>query len=89
MRKLWCEEEPEYHGEHVDFPKVLSRYPPIQRPIPVLCGVHGPGDHVCFGTARYRYVSVATCLHELSDGIVSPIAIMSLIYSLRGSLLDS
>ncbi|MBJ22986.1 MAG: TIGR03619 family F420-dependent LLM class oxidoreductase [bacterium] len=42
MRRVWTEEEPEYHGEHVDFPPILSRYPPIQRPIPVLCGVHGP-----------------------------------------------
>lgn len=42
MRLVWCEEEPEYHGKHVDFPPVLSRYHPVQQPIPVLCGVHGP-----------------------------------------------
>lgn len=42
MRLVWCEEEPEYHGEHVDFPPILARYQPIQQPIPVLCGVHGP-----------------------------------------------
>lgn len=42
MRRVWCEDEPEYHGEHVDFPAILSRYRPIQQPIPVLCGVHGP-----------------------------------------------
>ncbi len=42
MRRVWAEDEPEYHGEHVDFPPILSRYHPIQNPIPVLCGVHGP-----------------------------------------------
>jgi len=42
MRRIWTEDEPEYHGEHVDFPRILSRYHPVQRPIPVVCGVHGP-----------------------------------------------
>jgi probable F420-dependent oxidoreductase len=42
MRKIWTEDLPEYHGEHVDFPPILSRYHPIQQPIPVLCGIHGP-----------------------------------------------
>jgi probable F420-dependent oxidoreductase len=42
MRRVWCEDEPEFHGQHVDFPPILSRYHPVQQPIPVLCGVHGP-----------------------------------------------
>jgi probable F420-dependent oxidoreductase len=42
MRRVWTEVEPEYHGKHVDFPPILSRYHPVQRPIPVICGVHGP-----------------------------------------------
>jgi probable F420-dependent oxidoreductase len=42
MRLVWTRERPEYHGEHVDFPPILSRYHPTQRPIPVLCGIHGP-----------------------------------------------
>ncbi len=41
MRRVWTEDVPEYHGEHVDFPALFSRYRPIQQPIPVLCGVHG------------------------------------------------
>ena len=41
MRLVWSEDEPEYHGEHVDFPPILSRYHPCQQPIPVLCGIHG------------------------------------------------
>jgi probable F420-dependent oxidoreductase len=42
MRQVWTDAEPEYHGQHVEFPPILSRYHPIQQPIPVLCGVHGP-----------------------------------------------
>jgi len=42
MRHVWTEAEPEYHGKHVDFPPILSRYRPKQQPIPVLCGIHGP-----------------------------------------------
>ena len=41
MRVVWSEDEAEYHGAHVDFPAVLSRYQPLQQPIPILCGVHG------------------------------------------------
>ncbi len=41
MRLVWSEDEPEYHGEHVDFAPILSRYHPCQQPIPVLCGIHG------------------------------------------------
>jgi probable F420-dependent oxidoreductase len=42
MRLVWTQDRPEYHGEHVDFPPILSRYHPTQQPIPVLCGIHGP-----------------------------------------------
>ncbi len=41
MRRIWTEDVPEYHGKHVDFPPLFSRYRPVQQPIPVLCGVHG------------------------------------------------
>jgi alkanesulfonate monooxygenase SsuD/methylene tetrahydromethanopterin reductase-like flavin-dependent oxidoreductase (luciferase family) len=41
MRRIWTEDVPEYHGKHVDFPPLFSRYQPVQQPIPVLCGVHG------------------------------------------------
>ena len=41
MRRVWTEDTPEYHGQHVDFPPLFSRYQPVQRPLPVLCGVHG------------------------------------------------
>ena len=42
MRLVWTETRPEYHGEHVDFPAILSHYHPAQQPIPILCGIHGP-----------------------------------------------
>lgn len=42
MRRVWTEDVPEFHGKHVDFPPLFSRYRPVQQPIPVLCGVHGP-----------------------------------------------
>lgn len=41
MRRLWTEEVVEFHGKHVDFPPLYCRYPSWQKPIPVLCGVHG------------------------------------------------
>lgn len=41
MRRIWSEPIVEFHGEHVDFPPLYCRYPSWQRPIPVLCGVHG------------------------------------------------
>lgn len=42
MRRIWTEDVVEFHGKHVDFPPLYCRYPSYQRPIPVLCGVHGP-----------------------------------------------
>lgn len=42
MRRLWTEDVVEFHGRHVDFPPLHCRYPSFQKPIPVLCGVHGP-----------------------------------------------
>jgi len=42
MRRLWTEDVVEFHGRHVDFPPLYSRYKPVQRPLPILCGVHGP-----------------------------------------------
>ncbi|MEZ4334821.1 MAG: LLM class F420-dependent oxidoreductase [Myxococcota bacterium] len=41
MRRIWTEDVVEFHGKHVAFPPLHCRYPAWQRPIPVLCGVHG------------------------------------------------
>lgn len=42
MRRVWTEDVVEFHGRHVDFPPLYCRYPSWQKPIPVLCGAHGP-----------------------------------------------
>ncbi|MEZ4281444.1 MAG: TIGR03619 family F420-dependent LLM class oxidoreductase [Myxococcota bacterium] len=41
LRRLWSEDVVEFHGRFVDFPPLHCRYPSFQKPIPVLCGVHG------------------------------------------------
>jgi len=44
MRRIWTEEEAEYHGRYVDFDPVWSWPKPVQRPHPpVLVGGNGPG----------------------------------------------
>ena len=42
MRSLWYDEEPAFHGEHVDFEGVDAHPRPVQRPIPVVTGGHSP-----------------------------------------------
>jgi probable F420-dependent oxidoreductase len=42
-KALWTEEEASYHGEFVDFDRIVSRPPPLQEPHPpVLVGGNGP-----------------------------------------------
>ena len=44
MRTIWTADEPEYHGEMVDFDPMWSWPKPVQRPHPpVLLGGGGPG----------------------------------------------
>jgi len=38
MRRLWEDEEAEFHGDHVDFSPSWSWPKPVQRPLPVLVG---------------------------------------------------
>ena len=42
MRAIWTENEPEFHGEHVDFDRIWSWPKPVQRRLPVLMGGTGP-----------------------------------------------
>jgi alkanesulfonate monooxygenase SsuD/methylene tetrahydromethanopterin reductase-like flavin-dependent oxidoreductase (luciferase family) len=45
MKAIWTEDEPQYHGRHVDFDPLWSWPKPLQRPHPpVLVG--GGGEHV-------------------------------------------
>ncbi len=46
MKRIWSEDEAEYHGEHVDFDPIYSWPKPIQEGgPPVLVGGHGPTVH--------------------------------------------
>jgi probable F420-dependent oxidoreductase len=55
MRRIWTDEEAEYHGRFVDFDPVWSWPKPVQRPHPpVLVGGNGPGTEdrvLAFGDA--------------------------------------
>ncbi|WP_433467748.1 LLM class F420-dependent oxidoreductase [Spirillospora sp. CA-128828] len=42
MRSLWYDDKPAFHGRHVDFERVDAHPRPVQRPIPVVTGGHGP-----------------------------------------------
>ncbi|HWK30360.1 MAG TPA: LLM class F420-dependent oxidoreductase [Solirubrobacter sp.] len=42
MRAIWTQDEPEYHGRHVDFDPIWLWPKPLQRPLPVLIGGNGP-----------------------------------------------
>ncbi|MEV3920197.1 LLM class F420-dependent oxidoreductase [Actinomadura coerulea] len=42
MRSLWYDDEPAFHGRHVDFASVDARPRPVQRPVPVVTGGHSP-----------------------------------------------
>jgi alkanesulfonate monooxygenase SsuD/methylene tetrahydromethanopterin reductase-like flavin-dependent oxidoreductase (luciferase family) len=43
MKAIWTEDEPAFHGEHVDFDPIWSWPKPVQRPHPpVLVGGTGP-----------------------------------------------
>lgn len=45
-KALWSEEEASYHGEFVDFERIVSRPPPLQEPHPpILVGGNGPTVH--------------------------------------------
>ena len=43
MKEIWTQEEPEFHGEYVDFDKMWSYPKPVQQPHPpILMGGDGP-----------------------------------------------
>ena len=44
MKAIWRDDEPEYHGKHVDFDPIWQWPKPVQRPHPpVLVAGNGPG----------------------------------------------
>ena len=52
MRAIWTEEEPEYHGEIVDFPKMKMWPKPVQKPHPPVI-VGGAFPHSARRAIRY------------------------------------
>ena len=45
-KEIWANEEASYHGEFVDFDRIVCRPPPLQQPHPpVLVGGNGPTVH--------------------------------------------
>jgi probable F420-dependent oxidoreductase len=52
MRAMWTEEEPEYHGEIVDFPKMKTWPKPVQKPHPPVI-VGGAWPHSARRAVRY------------------------------------
>jgi probable F420-dependent oxidoreductase len=42
MRRIWEDEQAEYHGAHVDFDPVFAWPKPLQQPLPLLVGGNGP-----------------------------------------------
>jgi len=51
MREIWTKSKPEYHGEIVDFPPMMTWPKPAQSPLPVIVG--GAFPHAARRAARY------------------------------------
>jgi probable F420-dependent oxidoreductase len=61
MKEIWTKDEPEFHGEFVNFDPIWSWPKPVQKPYPpVLLGVNTPG-------ARKRVVEYAEGWFPLAD----------------------
>jgi probable F420-dependent oxidoreductase len=51
MRAIWTQSKPEYHGELVDFPPMMTWPKPVQNPLPVIVG--GAFPHAARRAVRY------------------------------------
>jgi probable F420-dependent oxidoreductase len=51
MREIWTKPKPEYHGEIVDFPPMMTWPKPVQQPVPIIVG--GAFPHAARRAARY------------------------------------
>jgi probable F420-dependent oxidoreductase len=51
MREIWTKAKPEYHGETVDFPPMMTWPKPVQNPLPVIVG--GAFPHGARRALRY------------------------------------
>jgi probable F420-dependent oxidoreductase len=77
MKAIWIEDEPEYHGEIVDFPKMKTWPKPAQRPHPpVIVGgafPHSARRAICYGdgwvpnASRPAYADVTVFLPQYRE----------------------
>jgi hypothetical protein len=51
MREIWTKSKPEYHGDIVDFPPMMTWPKPVQNPLPVIVG--GMFPHAARRALRY------------------------------------
>src|SRR6266581_2198709 len=51
MRAIWTEPKPEYHGEIIDFPPMMTWPKPVQQPLPIIVG--GAFPHAARRAVRY------------------------------------
>jgi probable F420-dependent oxidoreductase len=51
MRAIWTDPKPEYHGEIVDFPPMMTWPKPVQQPLPIILG--GAFPHAARRAVRY------------------------------------
>ncbi len=51
MREIWTKPKPEYHGDIVDFPPMMTWPKPVQNPLPVIVG--GAFPHAARRAVRY------------------------------------
>src|SRR5213076_1526665 len=55
MREIWTKSKPEYHGDIVDFPAMMTWPKPLQNPLPVIVGgafPHGARRALRYGNGR-------------------------------------
>jgi len=73
MRRIWTDEEAEYHGRFVNFDPIWSWPKPVQRPHPpVLVGGNGPGTEdrvLAFGDAWLPQCGPLASVEELEQRI--------------------
>jgi probable F420-dependent oxidoreductase len=75
MRRIWTDDEAEYHGSFVDFDPIWSWPKPLQRPHPpVLVGGNGPGTEdrvLAFGDGWLPQCGPLESVEELSRRVTS------------------
>ena len=67
MREIWTQSKPEYHGETVEFPPMMTWPKPVQNPLPVIVG--GAFPHAARRAVRYGNGWIPTVRGSVLDTI--------------------